>query len=268
MNQHLEYAKKKELILGFNRTAVAQLVTDVNRLSIQNPFDVLAGLTGDVVCKTRLAMEEDLDIVHPILYMLVVDSTGKKFVKYLRGSNGTETRLRDNSAGFGGHVDIIDFVWTPQGVLDPVATVQQSGYRELYEELQLQAPVTLEVCDDEGKLIPQVPPPYGIMHDIGVIYEPADDVGSTHLAIVCVFQLADGVTFGSGEEDISAPAWMEFDAPEVKELKFENWSQYLLDRVPEILAKAGIDGTPMPYEELIKHYRDYSSMQQDIAQAV
>lgn len=266
MNQHLEYAKKKELILGFNRTAVARLVTDVNKLSIQNPFDVLAGLTGDVVCKTRLAMEDDLDIVHPILYMLVVDSTGKKFVKYLRGSNGTETRLRDNSCGFGGHVDIIDFVWTPEGVLDPVATVQQSGYRELYEELKLAAPVTLEVSGDP--IVGEIPPPYGIMHDIGVIYEPADDVGSTHLAIVCVFQLADGVTFGSGEEDISAPAWMEFDAPEVKELKFENWSQYLLDRVPDILAKAGIDGTPMPYEELIKHYRAYSSMQQDIALAV
>lgn len=265
MNQHLEYAKKKELILGFNRSAVAELVTEVNKLSIQNPVQVLAGLTGDVVCKTRLAMEEDLDIVHPILYMLVVDSTGKKFVKYLRGSNGTETRLRDNSAGFGGHVDIIDFVWTDKGVLDPVATVQQSGYRELYEELQLVAPVAI---DPEYPIAGAVPPPYGIMHDIGVIYEPEDDVGSTHLAIVCVFQLADGVTFRSGEDDISAPAWMEFDAPEVKELKFENWSQYLLDRVPEIMTKAGIDGTPMSYEWLIEHTKAYTSMQQDIALAV
>jgi predicted NUDIX family phosphoesterase len=264
MKQHLEYAKKKELILGFNRSAVALQVLEVNRLSIQNPMEVLAALTPDVVCKTRLAMEEDLDIVHPILYMLVVDSTGKKFVKYLRGSNGTETRLRDNSAGFGGHVDIIDFVFTEKGVLDPVATVMASGYRELYEELQLQAPVTFEVAGVDA----EIPPPFGIMHDIGVIYEPADDVGSTHLAIVCVFQLADGVTFRSGEDDISAPAWMEFDAPEVKELKFENWSQFLLDRTPEILAKAGIDGTPMSYEWLLDHYKTYETMQKDIAQAV
>lgn len=266
MNQHLEYAKKKELILGFNRSAVALQVLEVNRLSIQNPVTVLAALTPDVVCKTREAMEVDLDLVHPILYMLVVDSTGRKFVKYLRGSNGTETRLRDNSAGFGGHVDVIDFVFTDKGVLDPVATVQASGYRELYEELQLQAPVTMEVdCDP---IAGEIPPPYGIMHDIGVIYEPADDVGSTHLAIVCVFQLADGVTFRSGEDDISAPAWMEFADPAVKELKFENWSQYLLDRTPEILAKAGIDGSPMSYEWLIDHYKNYESMQQDIALAV
>jgi predicted NUDIX family phosphoesterase len=265
MNQHLEYAKKKELILGFNRSAVAALVTDVNKLSIQDPVQVLAGLTGDVVCKTRLAMEEDLSIVHPILYMLVVDSTGKKFVKYLRGSNGTETRLRDNSCGFGGHVDIIDFVWTPQGVLDPVATVMASGYRELYEELQLTAPVGYDYSDVSAA---KLPPPYGIMHDIGVIYEPADDVGSTHLAIVCVFQLADGVAFRSGEDDISAPAWMEFDAPEVKELKFENWSQYLLDQAPAMLAKAGIDGSPMSHEWLMEHYKAYETMQNDIAQAV
>jgi predicted NUDIX family phosphoesterase len=264
MNQHLEYSKKKELILGFNRSAVAKLVTEVNKLSIQNPTEVLAGLTGDVVCKTRLAMEDDLDIVHPILYMLVVDSTGKKFVKYLRGSNGTETRLRDNSCGFGGHVDIIDFVWTDKGVLDPVATVMASGYRELFEELQLQAPVTFESADSDEEIVP----PFGLMHDIGVIYEPEDDVGSTHLAIVCVFQLADGVTFRSGEDDISAPAWMEFDAPEVKELKFENWSRFLLDRVPEILAKANIDGTPMSYEWLLKHDQVYGDMQKDIAQAV
>ncbi|MNW07851.1 hypothetical protein D3C71_2045320 [compost metagenome] len=61
---------------------------------------------------------------------------------------------------------------------------------------------------------------------------------------------------------------MEFDAPEVKELKFENWSQYLLDRVPEIMTKAGIDGTPMSYEWLIEHTKAYTSMQQDIALAV
>jgi predicted NUDIX family phosphoesterase len=264
MNQHLEYSKKKELILGFNRSAVAKLVTEVNKLSIQNPTEVLAGLTGDVVCKTRLAMEDDLSIVHPILYMLVVDSTGKKFVKYLRGSNGTETRLRDNSCGFGGHVDIIDFVWTDKGVLDPVATVHQSGYRELFEELQLEAPVFFETADTD---LP-IQPPFGLMHDIGVIYEPEDEVGNTHLAIVCVFQLADGVTFRSGEDDISAPTWMEFDAPEVKELKFENWSQFLLDRVPEIMAKANIDGTPMSFEWLLEHTQAYTDMQKDIAHAV
>jgi len=265
MSKHLEYAKKKELILGFTRSAVALQVLEVNKLSIQNPIDVLAGLTHDVVCKTRLAMEEDLSIVHPILYMLVVDSTGKKFVKYLRGSNGTETRLRDNSCGFGGHVDIVDFIWTDKGVLDPVATVQASGYRELYEELQLQAPTSIEVFDTNGLALQ---PPFGIMHDIGVIYEPADEVGSTHLAIVCVFQLADGVTFRSGEDDIGAPVWMNFDAPEVKELKFENWSQFLLDRVPEIMKIAEIDGTPMSYEWLVDNHAAYNAMKQDIAHAV
>lgn len=265
MSEHLDYQGKKELILGFEREAVARLVTEIDKLSIQNPVEVLAGLTGAVVCKTRLAMEEDLDLVHPILYLLVVDSTGKRFVKYLRGSNGTETRLRDNSCGFGGHVDIIDFVFTDKGVLDPVATVQASGYRELYEELQLTAPANFDYADGQAA---KLAPPYGIMHDVGVIYEPNDEVGKTHLAIVCVFQLADGITFRSGEDDISAPAWMEFDAPEVNELKFENWSRFILDQVPAVLKTAGIDGTPMSYEWLVENTKTYSAMKEDIAQAV
>ena len=255
MSEHLDYQSKKELILGFNRAPLAQLVELVNCVSFQDPNKLLASLTWDSVCKTRMAMEIDLSLVHPIVYMLVVNSTGDKFLGYLRGNGGTETRLRGASCGFGGHVDILDFIHSAKGVLDPVLTVQGSAYRELNEELKFKVP---EGVIPEGDKVPQV---FGVMNEVGVIYEPDDEVGNTHLAIVAVFQVAEGVTFESGEVDqIGAPRWISFDSEEVNDLPWENWSKYLLQAKDGILEAAGIDGTPLTYAELA----GYSSMEMAI----
>lgn len=259
MSQHLDYEKKKELILGFNRNPVAFGVERVNTVSFQDPKVLLASLTWDVVCKTRMAMEEDKSIVHPILYMLVVDSTGKRFLKYKRGANGTEERLRNHSCGFGGHVDIIDFQYTRKGVLDPVETVRKSGYRELLEELKFQAPALPDGIEAPVGL-------FGMMHEVGVIYEPDDEVGNTHLAIVAVFQIADGVTIASGEDDIEAPQWLEFDSPEVDTLTWENWSRYILENKADIL-EAFANDLPLSYTELVKNYHSFKGMEKAIATA-
>lgn len=257
MSQHLEYEKKKELILGFDRKAVAFGVNIVNTVSFQDPKELLASLTWDSICKTRMAMEEDKSIVHPILYMLVIDATGKRFLKYKRGSNGTEERLRNHSCGFGGHVDIIDFQYTRKGVLDPVETVRKSGFRELMEELNFQAPALPEGIEAPTAF-------YGLMHEIGVIYEPEDEVGNTHLAIVAVYQLADGVTIASGEDDIEAPEWLEFDSPEVGALTWENWSRYILENKGEILEAFAVEN-PLSYTELVQNYHSYKGMEKAIA---
>lgn len=264
MNSHLEYQKKKELILGFNRSAVAALVNSVDTLSIQDPAAVLMKLTPDVVCMTRQKMEDDLSIVHPIMYMMVVNSTGTHFVMYKRGANGTEEKLRDHSCGFGGHVDIIDFVFTDKGVLDPLATVRASALRELEEELPLMYPVDGNYDNHVAKKAS----PLGRLKEVGLIYEPTDVVGSTHLAIVCVYQLADYVTFRSGEDDIEAPVWAEFGHPDLANIKFENWSKIMLEHYDVILSLAGVDGDPVSYQEMAADVESYKAMQKETAVAV
>lgn len=254
MSEHLDYQGKKELILGFNRAPLAAAVELINCVSFQDPKKLLASLVWDSVCKNRKAMEVDLSLVHPIVYMLVVNSTGDKFLGYRRGDGGTEERLRGASCGFGGHVDILDFKHTEKGVLDPVTTVRASAYRELMEELNFQSPAL-----PDGS----VPPTglFGTLTEVGVIYEPDDEVGNTHLAIVAVYRLADGVTFETGEVDqIAAPRWIGFDSEEVNDLPWENWSKYLLQAKDGILEAAGIDGTPMSFADLV----GYSVMEEAI----
>lgn len=243
----LQYEKQKELILGFTRTAVAAGVKLWNDISFQDNDELLAGMTWDTVCMPRRVMEQSMDHVHAIPYIWVLNHDATQFLVYGRGANGGEVRLRNSSCGFGGHVDAVDFSITEKGVLDPVQTIMTSAFRELNEELIITPPYDPGFSNILGE--PMLPP-MGLLSHVGCIYEPESDVGSTHLGLVMVYQLAEGCEIKSGEDDISAPRWMDINDPALDELVFENWSKFILKHRDQILERYRESG-PLSFETVL-----------------
>jgi hypothetical protein len=72
------------------------------------------------------------------------------------------------------------------------------------------------------------------------------------------------VTIESGEDDIEAPQWLEFDSPEVDTLVWENWSRYILENKADILEAFATD-MPLSYTELVQNYHSFKGMEKAIA---
>ncbi|AXK43981.1 hypothetical protein [Erythrobacter aureus] len=120
--------------------------------------------------------EEDTDFVQPIPYIVVRD--GDKLLSYIRGSDGGESRLHNNSSvGIGGHVDAMDAIYNKDGMIDLRKTLSVSAIREICEELGIDLP------DDVLEQHPD------LLEWTSLIQSQAKPVDSVHIGLVCEIDL-------------------------------------------------------------------------------
>ena len=163
-----------------------------------------AQLLDPAVCsfRPRAEMETDPSFKQLIPYV-VLQCEGVLF-HYRRGKAGTERRLEaKRSIGVGGHISETDAAGS--------ASPYRNGMlRELTEEVLIDCP-------------------YAEVH-FGFIYDPSTPVGTVHLGVVHLFELAS--TAVAPREEALADAGFAPLAQLVSERsQFETWSQLVLDEL-------------------------------------
>jgi predicted NUDIX family phosphoesterase len=152
--------------------------------------------------RPRSVVETDPEFKQLIPY--VVLRCGDQLFHYRRGSSGTEARLRAlRSVGIGGHISEEDAA----GGTDPYHTGMQ---REVREE------VRIETSWDESLL--------------GFINDDRTPVGSVHLGVVHLFELADR-DVKSREDALAESGFAPLAELAAKADEFETWSQFVLDEL-------------------------------------
>lgn len=150
----------------------------------------------------RSAMESDPSFKQLIPYV-VMQCEGVLF-HYRRGSSGTERRLTaKRSVGVGGHIS------------EPDAAGAGSAYRkgmlrELMEEVEIDCP-------------------YAEVH-FGFIYDPSTPVGSVHLGVVHLFELASPAVMPR-ESALADAGFSLLTELHSQREQFETWSQFVLDEL-------------------------------------
>ncbi|QDT03388.1 hypothetical protein K227x_17700 [Rubripirellula lacrimiformis] len=149
----------------------------------------------------RGAMETDPSFKQLIPYVLLqwTDQDGVvKLFTYTRGGGSGEKRLHARrSVGIGGHISREDAA----GGADPYRTGMQ---RELAEEIQLGAQY------EESQ--------------VGLIYDPSNDVGKVHVGVVHLFVLA-GPEVSSNEADLADGGFVAVEQLKTESDTLETWTQ-------------------------------------------
>ena len=150
----------------------------------------------------RSAVETDPEWLQLIPY--VVLTCGTQIFHYRRGASGTEARLRAlRSVGIGGHISEADAA----GGSDPYATGMA---REIFEEVTHAAVVSERW--------------------LGFIHDPRTLVGSVHLGVVHVWELADAQA-AAKEAALADAGFAPLAHVRNDRGQFETWSQFVLDEL-------------------------------------
>lgn len=157
--------------------------------------------------RSRGEVEDDPSFKQLIPY--VVLRHGDRIFHYRRGSSGTETRLRSlRSVGIGGHISEEDG--------DIGQAFRRGMMRELHEEVHV--PSLVE---------PPMP--------LGLIYDDRTPVGSVHLGVAYLFELATPEA-SPREEAIAESGFSPRSELRSDRESFETWSHFVFD---ELTRRAG-----------------------------
>lgn len=128
-----------------------------------------------VMIGSRAWLETDEKFLQLIPYTLIMSRNGQ-VLAYSRTSKGGEGRLHDKvSVGFGGHINVLDLVYNMEGYISLDSTVYNSTKRELHEE------ISTDICSEE------------VTEEIGLLYDPSDEVGRVHLGVVQTLLIDENV---------------------------------------------------------------------------
>jgi len=230
INEEYKYEKQLESIFGLEiMQAIVLLNTPRQGVIKQDVEKFCHDARWDIVSRTRKRMEASRTELHFIPYGTVSKWPGegnkKSTLSYKRpDQNNGEVRLSGKrSVGFAGHVDSIDYVRSPKGVIYAYQTLRASFIREVDEELRFYHPGLgkfVTIADD---------PEYFCVEARGFIYDTTDDVGKTHLGVYFDVEVQPVLEVTSGEEDaIEDVKWQTgFELDDTIDV-YENWSQFII----------------------------------------
>lgn len=203
-------------------------------VDVETFADWLEEAAGHLIIGRRAELENDLQFRQILPYTVIVqvndadEDAPVKIASYQRTSKSGEERLFNNhSIGYGGHPGLLDVIFDEKGVINFEHTFANAMMRELIEEV--------EFTDENGHV-------RSIAEDsirfhvtpAGFIRDDSDAVGQLHLAVVTIVAVPHNWTLRCLEEDnITGPS--ETAASHLaKGLKFENWSQILLEHFAQV----------------------------------
>ena len=168
----------------------------INTLSIQEKD--IHFIQREIVDSSSLSFHA-VGAMFPQLLPYIAVKCGDEYLTYAR--KGTETRLHGKrSMGFGGHVDLTDWVGSVIG------TLEETALRELAEELVLHEPVL-------------------ITNDF--IYSNYDKVSQVHLGVIGIVEIEDKSLIKPNQDEVLDPQWLSISFIRSKLDRYERWSQIL-----------------------------------------
>lgn len=208
----------------------------VNVLHLPGQFhDWLEAAQGWLTIQRRHELEQDPTVRQILPYTVIMlynqdePHLPPQFFCYQRGKGIGESRLLgDWSIGAGGHIDLADVVFDPKtSAIDLQATITQSLVRELVEELEFRDRNGNEHRIDKDPALFSV-------HPHSFIRDDSNAVGQVHLGVVNIVVVPHDWTIRCREAELltgepgTAPSLL------ARGLKFENWSQMLLETLADI----------------------------------
>ena len=168
----------------------------------KNIFDVNKIWVGP-----RPTLETNENFKQIIPYILL--SYQGKIALYQRTKKGGEDRLHNmHSIGFGGHIDAFDLAYQKDGEINLDKTIENSGQREIDEELI--------VSDIVSKT------------HLGYIYDGSNPVGRVHIGVVEQWELSSD-KIKSNEDEIHVVGLLTVEELKNYEGEMENWSDHIID---------------------------------------
>ena len=172
-----------------------------------------------VGCRDTLEKDERFRQILPYLLFIRPTAEGKiEFFAYQRGKGIGENRLLGKvSVGVGGHVDLIDLVYSPQSVINLNATVGASFTREAAEEIIFSEEI------GDPKVV-----------SAGCIVDDSDAVGRVHLGILLACVIPVGVELTCAEEELTTIGFRSAEDL-LANYELENWSRIALTYAQETM---------------------------------
>lgn len=199
------YMNTKERVLCFERKLLDNLGTFQGlSLDVEKYFSAVTS-DNTLLYRDRDKVEEDKNFKQLIPYVLIL--CGNKILRYRRGKAGGEKRLHDlMSVGIGGHISDKDGSYS---------RYREGMRREIMEEVA--------IADAEAEAV-------------ALINDDTTEVGSVHFGVVHIVRVdTEAVT---NESDIADPEFVTFDEARKDLSVYEPWSQFCLEHLDSLLAKA------------------------------
>ncbi len=154
----------------------------------------------------RPTLETNENFKQIIPYILL--SHQGKIALYQRTKKGGENRLHNmHSIGFGGHIDAFDLAYNDDGEINLDKTIENSGQREIDEELIISNIVSKK--------------------HLGYIYDSSNPVGRVHIGVVEQWELSSDA-IKSNEDEIDVVGLFSTDELKQHKGKMENWSEHII----------------------------------------
>lgn len=226
--------KKSEACIGVDVIPMLKQLKVVGNVSIQDVSSALYEVlcTGHYSIKPRFMLEASTTELHFIPYIRIVNAARTKVMVYQRPSRDDgEARLDGMySIGTGGHPDsnALDF---NDHVLNIDTSLRRAALDELRQEIRVLTSMGSNVLLNDVVA--------SFINPIGMIYDPSDDVGLTHVAVLFELVVPDEATFKSNSPtEVRDPHWCNIaealnstSAGETAieaTYTFENWSRLWL----------------------------------------
>lgn len=194
----------------------------------------LEDAVGRLVIGRRHELETDTYVRQILPYTLIMfrdeddtDQTAEIF-SYQRGEGVGEARLAKSwSIGGGGHIDLVDVAYDMKSRINLAETIDGGFEREFSEEIEFR--------DGNGEVVEFVrgEVDFGV-RALGFIRDDSDAVGQVHLGVVSILTVPKSWTATCREPELLTGERATAAVLLSRGLKFENWSQLILEELAQI----------------------------------
>lgn len=205
----------KPSVLCINRSAIVTQGIPANNAHGIYPFDLSQVAQNQYHFINRDVVDSNEKEKHligcalPQILGYCVIKCGNHVLTYAR-KRGAEARLHGNrSLGFGGHVDIDDY--SKHQAKPYFAALAYSIERELLEEVGLQIPISMGMCDT-------------------LIVDQSNPVGSVHVGLPILINVELRNELEIDYSEIADPQWISIQQLKEDIALYENWSQLLIEK--------------------------------------
>lgn len=205
----------KPSVLCINRSAIVAQGIPANNAQGIYPFDLSQVPQNQYHFINRDVVDSDEKDNHligcalPQILGYCIIKCGNHILTYAR-KRGAEARLYGNrSLGFGGHVDIDDY--NKNQTKPYFAALAYSIERELFEEVGLQIPISMGMCDT-------------------LIVDQSNPVGSVHVGLPILINVGLRNELEIDYSEIADPQWISIQQLKEDIALYENWSQLLIEK--------------------------------------
>lgn len=222
--------KKSEACIGVDVLPMLKQLNVVGDVSVQDIgltlHEIIA--TGNYSIKPRFKLEASTTELHFIPYIQIVNESRSARMAYQRPAREDgEVRLDGKfSIGLGGHPESKAFTF-PSDILDLNHSLIKAAVDEFTQEIRVEQPCEPKPETDGWDSRDITNDVCASIKPIGFIYDPSDDVGLTHVAVLFEVVAPNDAFFkANSPTEVRNPVWVDaFDILHTTDTGLENWSR-------------------------------------------